>query len=398
MATSAHPADDDRIFFKEARSLAHAGAHVTILCAKGREFPADALGVRFANYSGGGRLRQRTLSIGALESALAEGSFDVIHCHEPDSLLASLRVKRKSGVRVIFDSHEMCSSVVAGRFPRPFWEPVMAAYRLLEHRWIAQCDGAIGASWAISDYLSGIIGQERVATILNVPVVEVFGESQDREWGDMTLLCHDGHLNFNRGLKTMAEAVRIVSSSHHVVFRIVGDVFGESQAWLDRFVAMHRLEDVIVRTGWLPYGEVGKALAPCHIGLIALQRTPNNIVTSSNKVFNYMLYGIPFIGPHFRLSKRRLVEEEQCGVLADSRNPESYAGAISGMIKDRTGTLRMSHHALNASKTKYRWEHMEPILFGLYETVAGLGPRRGKNLAVGTLDSGDSPTLRVSAH
>jgi glycosyltransferase involved in cell wall biosynthesis len=132
---------------------------------------------------------------------------------------------------------------------------------------------------------------------------------------------------------------------------------------------MYGLAEIIVRTGWLPYGDVGKALSPCHIGLIALQETPNNIVTSSNKVFNYMLYGIPFIGPQFRLAKRKLVEDIQCGVLADSHSPESYAEAICHMIQDRAGTLKMSQRALNASRTKYRWEHMEPILLELYERV-----------------------------
>ena len=208
-----------------------------------------------------------------------------------------------------------------------------------------------------------------MANVLNVPVVDVFGEGPAREWGELTILCHDGHLTFNRGLKTMAEAVRMVSPKHRVVLKIIGDVFGDERIWLDRFIERHGLEQTIVRTGWLPYAEVGKALAPCHIGLIALQKTPNNVVTSSNKVFNYMLYGIPFIGPDFRLAKIKLVEEERCGVLADSRDPESYAAAITRMIEDQAGTMEMAIRALNASKTKYRWQHMEPVLLDLYRQV-----------------------------
>lgn len=369
MAASSHPPNDDRIFFKEARSLAHAGADVTVLYAQGKKAPDATDGVKFLSYNGGGGLRERACSIGALERSLAAGRYDVIHCHEPDSLLAALRVKRSSGVKVIFDSHEMWSATLAGRFPQPLWPAVMAFYQLLERRWIAQCDAAVGASWAISDYLAETLGVNRVSTILNVPVVDVFGEGRDKAWGDLTILCHDGHLTFNRGLKTMAEAVRMVSAKHRVVLKIVGDVFNDERVWLDRFVESYHLHDVIVRTGWLPYAEVGKALASCHIGLIALQKTPNNIVTSSNKVFNYMLYGIPFIGPDFRLSKQKLVAEEQCGVLADSHSSEAYAAAIMQMIVDRAETAKMSQRALMASKLKYRWEHMEPVLMRLYQQV-----------------------------
>ena len=106
LATSGHEADDDRIFFKEARSLVRAGAEVTLLCAQDKKLPAQADGVRFAQYPGGGGLKERLRTVGRLEAALAEQACDAIHCHEPDSLVAALRVKRRRGVKVVFDSHE----------------------------------------------------------------------------------------------------------------------------------------------------------------------------------------------------------------------------------------------------------------------------------------------------
>ncbi len=367
--TSAHPADDDRIFFKEARSLARAGAAVTVIHASEKKAPADTSDVTFVPYEGGGGLKRRVLTVGKLEDAIRSRSFDLVHCHEPDGLVAALRVKESTGVRVVFDSHEMWSAVAAQRFPEPLWSAVTRCYQTFERIWVARCDAAVGASWAITDYLKGILMPERVETILNVPVSDVFGDVPPRDWGEETILCHDGHLGFDRGLKTMAEAVRRVAKRHRVVFKIVGDVFGEEREWLDEFIAQHGLQDVIVRTGWLPYKDVGKEIGTCHIGLIALQEIPNNIVTSSNKVFNYMLYGLPFVAPAFRLSKQKLVVEEGCGVLADSADPDSYADAICRLIEDRAGTSAMGARALEASRTKYRWEHMEPKLFALYERV-----------------------------
>lgn len=369
MATSSHPPDDDRIYFKEARSLAKAGADVVVVYPEGKGEPPAEDAVRFSPFRGRGTLRSRAKGVRRLEATLRASRFDVIHCHEPDALVAALRVKRETGAKIIFDSHEMWGAVLAGRFPKPVWGMAERALKLVERRWLARCDAAIGASWAISEYLTTVLPGERVATILNVPVVDVFGEGCEKAWGDETILCHDGHLTFDRGLKTMAEAVRLLAGRHKVRFRIVGDVFGREREWLESFIKHHRLETVIERTGWLPYSEVGNALASCHIGLIALQRTPNNIVTSSNKVFNYMLYGIPFIGPDFRLAKQKLVREEQCGLLSDSSSPSSYAAAIESMIQDREGTQRMAQRAVEASRRRYRWEHMEPVLFGLYEKV-----------------------------
>ncbi len=376
LATSGHEADDDRIFFKEARSLAKAGADVALLCAQGKKLPSKTDGVRFVQYPGGGRLKERLRTIGRMEAALAELRCDVIHCHEPDSLVAALRVKRRRGTKVIFDSHELWAGVAAAYFPRPLWPLAMATYRGFERRWIARCDAAFGASLAISDYLASILGAERVATLLNVPAVDVFGECGEKApWGG-TLLCHDGSLTFARGLKVMAEAVRLLSKRHRVVLKIVGDVFGEEKKWLDAFVAQHRLEGVIVRTGWLPYAEVGKAIAPCHIGWIGFLPSPNHEIAAPNKCFNYLLYGVPIVGPDYPRSHFAVLAREGCAVLADPTSPESYAEAVSRMIADKEGTARMAAAARSLSGTKYRWQHMEPVLLDMYRRVLGGGGAR----------------------
>jgi glycosyltransferase involved in cell wall biosynthesis len=369
MLTADHAPDDDRIFFKEARSLVRFGADVVIVCHSGKNPPADTGGVRFRQFPRRQGWGQRFRGVGALTRTVAAERYDIIHCHEPDALVAALRLKQATGAKVIYDSHESWGANFAQRFPPPFWPAAQALFEGWEKRLVRRCDAGIGASWAISDYLRAQLPSRPVATLLNVPVAEVFGQAAPRVWGETTTLVHDGHLGFDRGLKTMVKAVHQVSRKHKVVLRIVGDVFDEPRMWLDQYVAQHRLEGIIERTGWLPYQQVGKNIAVGHIGMIALQRLPNNIVTSSNKVFNYMLYGLPFIGPDFRLAKIKLAQEEQCGLLADSSSPDSYAAAISNMIENRDRTLAMGRRAAKASKEKYQWSHMESKMVSLYQRI-----------------------------
>ena len=66
MATSSHLADDDRIFFKESRTLVRSGAEVVLLCAQNQKPPARTDGVQFVNYAGGGSKRARLGGIGRL--------------------------------------------------------------------------------------------------------------------------------------------------------------------------------------------------------------------------------------------------------------------------------------------------------------------------------------------
>jgi len=368
-ATSGHPADDDRIFYKEAKSLARAGADVTLLCSDITKPPATLDGVRYKTYPGGGSLRRRAITKRRLESALIHGKFDVVHCHEPDSLLCALRVKRKKRLRVIFDSHEMWGYTLAQRFPPAMWPVVSRGFQWLECRWLRKCDRAIGASWPISDYLAKTLGSDNVVTILNTPVVDVFCPPVAKSWDDPITFCHDGHLPFARGLKTMAKAVRKVCENYSIRFKIVGDVFGQERDWLESFIDRYGLQEIITRTGWLPYGKVGEALAPCHVGLIALAELPNNVVSSPNHLFNYMLYGMPFISPSFCEPQKKLIAEEQCGLLANSSDPTSYAAAMRWLLENKSETRAMSERAISASRNKYRWEHMEPLLVKLYENL-----------------------------
>jgi glycosyltransferase involved in cell wall biosynthesis len=367
MLSTGHPPNDDRIYFKEARSLAKRGHEVVYVCPEGNRPRVVDQGItmrifpRHSGWNGRYRRYREALRLGR-ESGAA-----IYHCHEPESLTIGIRLARATGARVLYDSHECWGSVLTEWFPRPLWMPVRWLFQRWEHRMIRRCDAAVGASWAITDRLAGLLGPDRTAAILNVPVAEVFGEWPRREWGEATVLCHDGHLNFIRGLKVLAEAVRLVSRDHRVVFKIVGDVFGESRAWLDAFVKRHGLESVIVRTGWLPYEEVGRALSECNIGLVGFQPVPNHYTALPNKVFNYMLYGIPFIAPDFRVPGRNLVRGEHCGLLADSTSPDSFAATIRRMIIHREETLAMGRNALEASRTKYRWNHMEKTLFDLYD-------------------------------
>lgn len=369
MVTSSHPAYDDRIFFKEARSLVKAGAEVTVLCAENMVPPQETFGVRFSNYEGGGTLKRRALSIRRLENAICAGRFDVVHAHEPDSLVAALRVKERKGIKVIFDSHEMWSGIVAQRFSRPIWPVVEAAYCRLESRWLRRCDAAFGASEAITRYLESFLSPGSVATILNVPVSEVFGEFERAEWGDETILCHDGFLTFDRGLKVMAEAVCLLIPNHHVILKIVGDVFGNERRWLDRFIIRNNIDDRIIRTGWLPYTQVGSALAPCHIGLICFQPSPNAMIAAPNKCFNYLLYGMPVVAPFFPDSHFKILADEKCARLFDPTSSASLAKTLATMMEKREQTREMASRARNLSRTKYRWEHMEPILFDMYKRV-----------------------------
>lgn len=370
LLSSGHKPYDDRIFYKEARSLRKIHDDVTIISPYSSDIPDDRCGIAFLSIPANPlNLSGRSKTISDLYKVGLNLRADVYHCHEPESLIVALKLKKRLGCKVIFDSHEMYAASLAQKFPEMFQPAISSLYSMYEKIKVSKCDYALGASWAISDYLSGIIGSERTETILNCTPEDIFGEVPERKWSDETIICHEGNLPFERGLKTMVKAVEIVSKKYKIKFRIIGDVFGAEREWLETYIRHAGLNGIINRTGWLDYHDVGPALAHCHIGLVALQKLPNNIVTSANKEFNYMYFGIPFIAPDFRLSTIKLIADEKCGLSADSNSPESYAQAITYMIENRESAIQMGVNAKRAADRAYTWKHMEKKLLNVYSRL-----------------------------
>lgn len=371
LISSGHKPDDDRIFYKEGRSLTKICDDLWIISPFSSNIPEEKDGVRFLSVSTRSRsLRDRFHTMRELFDAAINLRADIYHCHEPESLLVALRLKKILGCKIIFDSHEMYSATLAQRFPKSMHRQIMFLYKCFERSKLVRCDYLIGATWSISQYLQIIGGSKKTETILNGAVSDVLGAMHERKWGNTTILCHDGALTFSRGLANMVKAIDMVRKKHSVKFRIVGDVFGQEKKWLDSYIKLHRLEGVIERTGWLNYSDIGPAISECHIGLLALEKIPNHIVAAPNKIFNYMHFGIPFIAPNHCRDIRKLINDHNCGMSVDNTSVMSYARAISHLIEHRDETLKMGVSAKKASDTKYNWSQMEQKLLCIYKTLA----------------------------
>lgn len=379
--TTAHHPDDDRVFFKELRSLARHFDDVNFVSAYPEKVPADRAGVNFIPYRRVNEgapsasivaegIKIKLGNMRALCAKALEVKADIYHCHEFESLMAAVRIKRKLGCKVIYDAHEMYSESFAVRFPPRVRPALIWAIQLYEKRMIRQCDFAIAATWKIQDYLAGVLGSDRVETLLNVPLPDLWGDVRPAPWdGGEVILCHDGHLNFDRGLKVMVQAAEMLSKRHRVKLRIIGDVFQAERTWLDRYVQERGLQGVIERTGWMDYHKVGQAIAACHVGLIGMQPTPNNIEAMPNKIFNYMYCGIPAVVPDFQVPICRIIREDQCGVIADTRSAQSLAAAIEPLLNDPGRARAMGQNAYNASRAKYIWPRMEERLTAVYRRL-----------------------------
>ncbi len=367
--TTGHPCTDGRIYYKEAKSIASFGASLTILAPNIAAPPRQPRGenIKFKLFDIKKGLKNRLLFGHRIYRALEETPGDIIHCHEPDALFWALLLKKKRpSLKIIFDSHEMWGADLAKRLPPPFWESSQKGYELLESSMIKECAGAFGASIAITNYLGHYLPHNNLATIFNVPTKAAFPELKPAKLSEPIILVHEGSLSFNRGLKNMARAVNELSQKFNVQLKIVGDVFGAEKVWLENYIKEHKLQDVIVRTGWLPYEKVGAELASGHIGLNCHEYNPLNAIAAPNKCFNYMYYGLAQVAPYFPKSHYAILAKEGALLAFKPDDFSALLGALKKYLTDYAFLEETRKTALTLSKSKYRWEQMEKPLLEVY--------------------------------
>jgi len=407
--TTGHPPVDSRIFYKEARSLHQAGFEVCLIAPLNQDgFLTDMMGnpiargetvldgIKILGFQMRKPIVYRLPKIGSVARWLrlitvgrfpfgrdafsdlvikaVQADADIYHCHEMWSLYAGLQAKRRLGKqgkspKLICDVHE-------------FWPAKLSSKKLgdvlcskivtlFEKKSLKYVDYVITANYITRGHILTLNRFVKTEVLDNCPVLSIFKETEQKFSNESITICHEGALLFNRGLKEMLEVMKILKARYNGKIRllIVGDVFGEERIYFEQKVKEYQIEDVVERTGWLPYEQVGDAISDCSIGIIFMEPTENNMLAGPpNKLFNCMRYGLPIVTVDLP-ETRRIVLESQCGVVVRDRTVDVLVDALSMLIDDADLRSRLGENARKAVYEKYHWGIMEKKLLRIYSEL-----------------------------
>ncbi len=380
-----HSIFDGRIFFKEAVSLARAGYDVTLLVPRlpggwlgrkrehrltdGAPFIRD--GVRFESYAYA-RWLPRAFGLRqagcrrAILASLRRLQPDLCHFHEDGvTMEAAAELKRAlPATKLVFDYHEFfLHRLRTGGEKRK----ALARFIATEDRLLATADGLITVSDLISRYYQTLTDVS-VVTVMNCQSVRTFPSGEGTPPVDGTFwVVHEGRMLFDRGLRLLVEAARLIQSPR-VRFLVIGDLPRAERNWFDARTEEDGTTGRFHVTGMLPYREVPGWLGRGHAGL-CLNETPNALMGAPNKFFNYLRFGLPvltldhpILGP--------FVRDAHCGeVLPRTDSTQGLAAAIDRLAGDSARLAAMSDAATRLFTEELNWERMEQRLLGLYDQV-----------------------------
>jgi len=307
----------------------------------------------------------RTLAIDRrfVQAGLAAGAA-VWHCHDLNTLAVGVRCKRKRpGTMLVYDSHELATER-SRMTPRQRRKAVRRERRGLRH-----VDEGIWTTRSRAQYVVDLHGIPFPTLVRNVPeLLEVeagwdLHETLDIPPGKRILL-YQGSIQEYRGVDESIEAVTLLDDC---VLVVIG--YGYYRPVLEEQVRQRGLTDRVKFFGPIPNDELLYHTASADVGMCVIRGDSLSYRWSlPNKLFEYMMAGIPVIASDFE-EMGRVVLEEGVGAVCDPSDPESIAAAVRAIVDDPGAAARF-RAATRDAITRYNWDEEQQVLLGLYERLA----------------------------
>jgi glycosyltransferase involved in cell wall biosynthesis len=370
---------------REASTLARAGHDVTVVeltpLAPGSE-RLDGFARVSAMPSPWVRARlpwnlYRFVFLGRFVQEIVRARPQIVHAHDAAMLLPGLLGARLARARLVYDSHELATSV-------PYRERAWAWFVVgIEHVVVPRCAAVITVSDGIALRLRGRYGLVRTPTVLrNVSDLSTDGTGGLRAAlgidADTPLVLHQGAPAPSRGCETLLAAVARLAGVH---LAMLGDAEPEYRRHLEATVAGLGLGDRVALLPSVPLEQLLAYTAEADVGVSLLQDTcENHRLALPNKLFEYIAAGVPVVASDLP-EMRALIERYGVGWSVDAADAGLLAGALARALEHR-GSERLAAN-LAAAAEELRWSRERERLVELYaELQAGPGARMSAPAAV----------------
>lgn len=360
MLTSSHDVYDNRIYYKEMLSLKKVYDEIYIVAPGDKDFKTED-GIIVKCFE---RRRAWYDRIRPMEDMFKLGleiKADVYHAHEPDSFQVAVKLKKRTGAKAVYDSHEYYPEAFSEHFRtgRGFMRSMIYLY---EKRLGVNADYIVTVNDLLGDKFRKY--NKNVEIIPNYPVLE--GKTIVKEYMEKPTFIYSGGLREDRGILKTLEAIKIAKSDSKYIF--LGDFDDESfKSRVMNYVDTELKDKDIEFTGKVPHLKVFDYLKKSDAGFVLLQPYSWRYVNSEPiKLFEYMMSKTAVIASDFPMM-RKIVKESGCGMLVDPEDPVKIADVIDYISANRDKIKTMGDSGYKSAEEKYNWKVSEKRLLSAYK-------------------------------
>ncbi len=312
-----------------------------------------------------------------IDSNIIEYAIDLIIVRDLPLAPAAIRAGKRHSIPVIFDMAEDYVAMI-----QDIWDdrkfqglnllvrnPYLA--KLVEKYSFKNADHIIVVvEEAKSVVKNGGGDLQHISIVGNTPSLDSFSDQGEKPSQDLTAIksrfsaIYTGGIQMGRGIHTVIEAIPdIIKEIPDFLFVIVGAGYAVER--LQKETARLAIEDHVHWTGWIDHGQMYHYIKEANIGLIPHLVSKHVDTTIPNKLFDYMGHGLGVLASN-AAPLQRIIEEEKCGMVFQSGDPEDFARQLIAMGKSATP---FGENGKKAILNKYNWQNDEKRLLFLTENI-----------------------------
>ena len=304
----------------------------------------------------------------AISDALGDEPVDIWQSEGLITLPVALRLRRKRGGKVVYDSRDI--HLQSARFvllPGP-WRDLLARR---ERAWAQAADAVVTVNKPYAEYLQRTLGRP-MTLVFNGPLPYDPPDPPERKFHRQLGLASDAKVALmlgaavaHRGTEQTAIAIGDLPDVHLIVIGegIAKPIIMAQAAALPHADRIHFLPS-------LPPDEIPAWTASADVSVMPIQpSTLNHELTTPTRIFDAMGAGIPVVASDLP-GMAAIVRETGIGVLVDPTLPAAIAAGIREIL-DASPERRAAYGkaCLAAARGPYAWERGVERLLVLYRSL-----------------------------
>ena len=278
--------------------------------------------------------------------------FDVVHCHDLDTLFAGVLLKQKLGVKLVYDAHEIFGYMISRDMPQCI---VKFAF-LMEKVLVKKVDNIVTVNEPLEKYFKSIVRKKPITVVMNCK--DLILNEYDPPRNDVFTLCYIGILHKNRMFPEIVDTIGMMNEIKFIIAGQKENLYESVKFRSKKYSNVHFLNTIpIARV--IPTTLESDAII-CMINPSDL----NDKIALPNKLFEAMVCGKPIICTKGTYAGD-LTEKLNCGLVVDY-NPDAIKEAVLKLKNNPKLCEILGKNGLMAAKREYNWEAKKLILIKLY--------------------------------
>lgn len=296
---------------------------------------------------------------------------DVYHANDLDTLeiCGSVAVKRNAGL--VYDSHELW--LESSRYLIATHPINRLRLKRIEQKYVPLADAVIAVT-----PLRGQKMRQMYPSMKNLEIVENAPKkltelpptgrlrAMVNADPDTIIALYQGVICPERGLEELLTAAKLTRNPA-VIFVIIGmDTWNGT---LQKMALDMGLENKVLFLHPVPSEKLPEITVDADMGFILFRNTClNHYYSLPNKLYEYMMAGVPIISSNFPELQRVLTTVES-GITVNPDSPEAISSAVEKLAGDPAMRKRMKDNGRAAALSRYNWKPQSEILRDLYRKL-----------------------------